>query len=335
MSSRLLTFLVHLLLFLNCFDAKIIRYTEKSIVFNENVSSLFGNDTEATFIRRVESLAVVDIQIGCGRMKNRIVVFSDGSRACCKYSENKKERQGELYSYHLSKILNIPNVPPAVVVTLNLSGPQWRGVSDKVRKAGWRNGSKMLMTLFVEDLGQEYFPSIFKNFTDKNQLYRSNDGDLAAKQRLYQWSNMIIFDYLTGNSDRLFCSLVNMQWAPSVLHNPIHNLGRTRSGSLVLYDNESAFAIGYNAFQKYSQKIKFLHVYFVEKLCFFNHHVMETLSEHVGKRDLLIETELRLQSYDKLGFTDVGQLSQKSHQEFMKRTKKVLDQFNNCFLQMS
>ena len=278
------------------------------------------------------SAVVVDIRPGCGRMNNRLLVFSDGSKGCCKYSETELEQRGELFAYHLSSLLHVESVPPAVLATLNFSGSFWRRVSDKAIAAGWRNGKKVLLTSFVENLQDEYFPSYFvENLTTKKQDQLPNTTkqyfSTANKQELAEWSNMIMFDYITGHSDRLLCSLVNMQWAPSVVDKPIHNLGKTATGRLIMYDNESCFAIGYKAGRSYKKKLQ---TYFVAHLCRVKQsYMLDALSQHAaGNRDLLLEAAKQIaeQSND----LHIHQLSQHDKDEFMRRTTFVLNQFKTC-----
>ncbi len=307
-----------------------------------------GKKDSASFFEKVESLPVVDIREGCGRVKNRLLVFSDGSKACCKYSETAKQQEGELYAYHLSNLLHIAGVPPVALATLNFSGSQWKRVSEKARNADWSNGKKLVLTEFVENLQDEYYPTEFMHPDNKSLLHGENDTfpippaahkpsqTATSSSRLQQWSDVILFDYITGHTDRLFCSLVNMQWAPSVLHKPVHNLGKTTrgTGTLVLYDNESCFTIGYRALRNRYDNSK-LQTYFIDRLCTFNPRTIESLRQHANKeRDLMAETDQRLRSssshYGQPLSPHIHKLSQRTREEFNRRTLYILEQFDKC-----
>ena len=295
-----------------------------------------GNESVTRLLSKLDTLQVVDLQNGCGRqMKNRIIVFSDGSRAYCKYSENTIQQQGELYTYHLSQILfnnnnNTLIVPPIVLVTLNLNDPLWRNVAAKARNAGWRNGKRVLLTLFIEYMQEEYFPANVLAHLSQ-QANKSTQLPLSQRDTIpVTWSDLIVFDYISGNSDRLYCSLVNSQWAPNIIHKPIHNLGKISSSSLILYDNESCFTIGYSINKQYSQQLQ---SYYIQHLCEYNQDTIDKLQQHLnGKRDLLIETEKHLIRYNNEGFLHVKQLSRRIRDEFTNRTKLVIKQFDNCQL---
>nr|XP_020638532.1 four-jointed box protein 1 [Pogona vitticeps] len=62
---------------------------------------------------------------------------------------------------------------------------------------------------------------------------------------LVQWSDLILFDYLTANFDRLVSNLFSLQWDPRVMHRATSNLHRAPNGGLVFLDNEAGLAHGY------------------------------------------------------------------------------------------
>ncbi len=307
------------------------------IVLHMFISSSCGmsnNYSVTRLLRNLDTLQVKDLQNGCGRLKNRLIIFSDESKACCKYDESVAQQRGELYAYHLSQILfnggnSNTTVPPTAVITLDLNSPLWSSVIDQARDAGWRNGKLILISLFIENMYEEYFPaSAIKQFFSPQTTIKSSDQQKAktAMQQLPDsWSDLIVFDYISSNSDRLYCSLVNSQWSSTITNKPIHNLGKTSTGSLVLFDNESCFTIGKHYYSKILQS------HFMDNLCDYNQLTITILQQHVnGTRNLLMETQKRLLLFNKVGFQHVKQLSRHSHDEFMERTKSVITQFNKC-----
>ena len=53
----------------------------------------------------------------CGRKKNRLVRFEDGSKACCRYRDGYygTNVQGELMAFYLGRLLGISNIPVVVL----------------------------------------------------------------------------------------------------------------------------------------------------------------------------------------------------------------------------
>ena len=315
------------LLYLVCADRHDVSNDKQlKVIFEDTTSKLFSIGAEVDFFSKVKSLKIMQLLPGCGRMKNRIAVFSDGTKACCKYNENLHEQQGEVYTYHLNKAMGVWSVPPTMLVKLNLTNFQWKEVVSESRQAGWRNGHTIVMTLFIDNLQHEYIPHVFTNFS--NTVFYDTHLNRSQQHQIFQWSDMIVLDYLTGNTDRLFCNLLNMQWSPSVLHKPIHNLGKTTSGSLVLYDNESAFFIGYAAVKHYNKQLS---THFIDKLCIFRSSIVDKISKHlIGSIDLLSETEKLFRDSNPVGFRTVKELGQGVDNEFQLRVKVAADQIDSC-----
>nr|XP_006823791.1 PREDICTED: four-jointed box protein 1-like [Saccoglossus kowalevskii] len=96
--------------------------------------------------------AVVKMQEGCGRMQNRLLSFANGTLTCCRYRQNMDQLQGEVFSYYLSRILGIYNVPPSVLSVVRGSDWQWQ----------WRQDKLVILTEWVDHLSPAYIPKQFR-----------------------------------------------------------------------------------------------------------------------------------------------------------------------------
>ncbi|XP_005047031.1 PREDICTED: four-jointed box protein 1, partial [Ficedula albicollis] len=86
-------------------------------------------------------------------------------------------------------------------------------------------------------------------------MWHSPDSPLSAGElvglppsqlvELVQWSDLILFDYLTANFDRLVSNLFSLQWDPRVMRRATSNLLRGPDGGLVFMDNEAGLVHGY------------------------------------------------------------------------------------------
>jgi len=47
---------------------------------------------------------------------------------------------------------------------------------------------------------------------------------------LLQWSDLVVFDYITGNLDRMVSHLHSLQWDNDAMKRPVHNLMQDKSG---------------------------------------------------------------------------------------------------------
>ncbi|GFO47221.1 four-jointed box protein [Plakobranchus ocellatus] len=70
--------------------------------------------------------------------------------------------------------------------------------------------------------------------------------------QLLQWSDLIVFDYLTANLDRVINNMFNRQWNDQMMASPAHNLEQRSDGALVFLDNESGLFHGYRLLDKYA-----------------------------------------------------------------------------------
>ena len=302
------------------------RYWSDAVV--DSLRPSFSPQDEAEFFDRIANQRVVDLQRGCGRVKNRLVVFEDGTKACVRYRENQHGLRGELYAYQLSKLLDTWNVPPAFLVRLNLSSPMWKGVADGVAKAEWRNGKSVILTLYVDDLQPEYLPEELKS-TDKLITSSLLEGMSQDDQvQLAQWSDLIIFDYVVGHSDRLFSSLFNMQWTPDMLDRAIHNVAKSSTGSLVMFDNESTFWLGYNTAEK--EKYKAMQSLFLQKLCTFRKSVIDKIRELSTDPDPTSQLVQSLQASNAVAVRELGPIPGKYAKEFRSRMEDVLSRIEQC-----
>ena len=125
------------------------------------------------------------------------------------------------------------------------SGQRAHITLEQAQEAGWEDGNFVVATAYINDLQKESIPVLLQ--PDAGLLTSERVANVSAKdaRRLAQWTDMIIFDFVIGHTDRLYNAMYNLRWNPHVLSHPVHNLGRTADGKLVLLDNESGFWLGY------------------------------------------------------------------------------------------
>lgn len=221
---------------------------------------------------------VVKVEEGCGRMQNRYVVLEGGVSACCRYRQNNDQIQGEIFSYYLSQLLQLENLPPTVLSMVNGHSQRWNGVSTQLSLAQWTNDRPVVLTKFVDGLVPAYIPIQFRT---KNRRLHPIDDDLDGRSRqevveLVQWSDLILFDYLTANLDRVVNNMYNEQWNSEMMRSPAHNLAKCRrSGLLIFLDNESGLVHGYRLLDKYEQ----FHRSLLDSLCVFRKRTTESIKK--------------------------------------------------------
>ena len=307
-------------------------------------SSVFTTKDGADFGLKMHKDRIVSLVEGCGRGKNRLGMLADGTKFCCRYRELQwREIRGEFYAYHLNTLLGLHNAPPATLLKVNFSSPQWSGVVNSARKAGWSNHVTIVATLFVDELVPEKLPSVFAE-SDSALVTEDYLKSVSPeeKSRILQWSDLIVFDFVMGHSDRIFNTLFNLQWNELMLQKPVHNLLKTKRGNkLLLFDNESGFWFGYKIGWREASKLE-MQGRFLKRMCVFRPRTLQSLryllhgdgTTTPGTGATSESPSQRLDRYikgiDLRSFQMVEPLDIKSRSEFESRLRLVLKQVEMC-----
>ncbi|XP_072278221.1 four-jointed box protein 1 [Pyxicephalus adspersus] len=224
--------------------------------------------------------SVVTLERGCGRSTNRLATLSDGSKACIRYGINPEQIQGEVLSFYLSRLLGLPAVPPCVLS--KVGSMQWAPVLAELGGTGWVPGSLVTITPWLHNLSSVLPPLALRAEDGKlRPLLEELHSGHTGMVELAQWGDLILFDYLTANFDRLVSNLFSLQWDPRVMLRGTNNLHRSPDGTLVLLDNEAGLAHGYrvrDTWDKYNKDL-------LDTVCLFRSGVVRKLRElYFGQR---------------------------------------------------
>ncbi|CAF4888066.1 unnamed protein product [Pieris macdunnoughi] len=327
----------------------------------------YGENTAEIWEQYVNQSEVVKMEAGCGRMQNRLVTFKDGIQACVRYRQNTDQIQGEIFSFYVARLLNLTNLAPTVVKIVDVKDKLWSNVANDIATAQWNSNRAVILTQYIPSLESATIPDIFKpsnrhlnkkdiqeitmkeKDTDKqiliNKLKLKNvkpliddtdfdhvDMKLNKKTKelfveLAQWSDLIIFDYLTANLDRIVNNLFNYQWNVNIMDGPAHNLARKMdSGLLMFLDNESGLLHGYRLLKKYNV----YHSLMLDNLCVFRKRTVDSLKE---LSDLSIGSKLSEIFHRKNNavIRDIlPPLPEKNAKILQERISKVLGQIEKC-----
>lgn len=291
----------------------------------------FTESAVSDWKKQVAEGKVVHLQDGCGRMQNRLLTLQDSSKACARYRPNTDQIQGEVYSYHLARILGMTNVPPTVLARVKSVEPQWSHVNQEIAISQWADDKLVVLTKWIENLEPAYIP---KEFREDTRSLQPTDSHLTNKSvaelcELVQWSDLIVFDYLTSNLDRIVNNMFNQQWNSQMMESPAHNLEKDKkSGRLVFLDNESGLLHGYRLLDKYAS----YHEALLESVCVFRQSTIDAveklfLEDNIGEalQQSLVLNEKFHQELPGLPEANVKVLNQ--------RLGQVYDKMQRCRLQ--
>ncbi|MEE6527062.1 hypothetical protein FKM82_028135 [Ascaphus truei] len=227
------------------------------------------------------SARVVSLERGCGRSVNRLATLSDGSRACVRYGINPEQIQGEALSFYLSRLLGLRGVPPCVLS--KVGSAQWGPVQSELGATGWAPGALLSLTPWVHNLSAVLPPRSLRAEDGRLRPLREELTQLPGRAGLLdlaQWGELILFDYLTANFDRLVSNLFSLQWDRRIMLRGTSNLQRAPGGALVLLDNEAGLAHGYrlrDTWDKYNEQL-------LGAVCLFRRGAVRALRElHAGR----------------------------------------------------
>ncbi len=266
-------------------------------------------------------------------MQNRLVTFENGRQSCCRYRQNYDQIQGEIFSFYLSRLLGLRNLPPSSVGLVRPRERQWMNVQSSLSQAQWTENRPVVHTQFLNDLEPAYIPIHFRgrdrhlNPLDVQHHRLQEKVDRSELITLAQWSDLLIFDYLTANLDRMVNNLYNMQWNPAMMDSPAHNLARdSRTGLLVFLDNESGLLHGYRLLDKYD----IYHKSLLESLCVFRRTTIESLRQLQSQKNVghLLRDMLKTRDQSVVDFLPF--LPEKSIKTLNYRIEQVLDQVAKC-----
>ncbi|XP_026322590.1 extracellular serine/threonine protein kinase four-jointed [Hyposmocoma kahamanoa] len=326
----------------------------------------YGPSTTAIWESYTNQSEVVKMESGCGRMQNRLVTFKDGIQACVRYRQNTDQIQGEIFSFYVAKLMNITNLAPSVVKVVDLKDKLWQNVANEVSTAQWYSNRAVVLTQYIPSLESATIPDIFKpsnrhlNKYDilKMSLKESESTDILIdklkdkkmkkkKERnfdhidlklnkktidkfveLAQWSDLIIFDYLTANLDRIVNNLFNFQWNINIMDGPAHNLARKMDSGLLLFlDNESGLLHGYRLLKKYNV----YHSLMLDNLCVFRKTTISALKELFETQTVGAKLSLMFHEKNNAVIRDIlPPLPEKNIKILHERIGKVLSQVEKC-----
>lgn len=154
-----------------------------------------------------------------------------------------------------------------------------------------------------------------------------NDTVLRKFIELAQWSDLIVFDYLIANLDRVVNNLYNFQWNADIMAAPAHNLARQSDSQLLVFlDNESGLLHGYRLLKKYET----YHGLLLDNLCVFRRPTIEALQR---LRDHGVGPSLQ-QLFERSASAKVRDvlpsLPDKSIKILVDRIDRVLSQVDKC-----
>lgn len=260
---------------------------EDGVFWSEWLEELFPVGFTEEYARawreRARTYRIVRLEPGCGRISNQLATFADGTKACVRYGINADQVQGETLTYYLASLLGITNLPPLILSQVNGDSEQWTAVRPRIEGLQWSERAVVSLTEWVSNLTGVITPAPLRQESSGlhpvlEDLWNKTTAELLE---LMQWTDLIIFDYLTANFDRLVSNLFSLQWDSRVMERDTNNLLKTPRGDLVFIDNEAGLVHGFrvlNMWEKYHNTV-------LSSVCVFRKRTTQRVAELHRRRD--------------------------------------------------
>ncbi|XP_050831557.1 four-jointed box protein 1 [Serinus canaria] len=299
----------------------------------EQVPPGFAAEEAAAWLSAARAARVASLERGgCGRSSNRLARLSDGSRACVRYGINPEQIQGEALSYHLAGVLGMQErLPPMVLALVEARGRQWEPVREELRGSHWAEGAVVSLTRWVDNLTTVVAPAPWGAEAGAGRrLQPLSAGELVGLSpsqlvELVQWSDLILFDYLTANFDRLVSNLFSLQWDPRVMRRATSNLLRAPDGGLVFMDNEAGLVHGYRLLSMWDPYNEPL----LRSVCVFREGTARRVAELHRRRSAAAELRRRYRAREPL-WARLGFLSERQAELLQARVDFVHRHIAHC-----
>lgn len=286
-------------------------------------AGVFNAHQMKSFAKRLRSNEIAEMQVssmGKWAIKqklNRLVTLSSGERVFIKVRYGQYQFQGELMSYYLNCYLRMWSVPPTALACVNTTTREWIHLTHPLPAIRGSNSFEcFIATMYVEDLSNVnvHIP----DFLGKGIGPETISTTPRELGRIMEWSDMVLFDFLCGHSDRL----VNHLYVPRVdFEMPlksISNLVTTKSGDLVLIDNERTFHNSYTL-ARTSPVERTRQSHYLKTVSVFRRQTVERVCQLCSKEDPTQILEEYISNHDPVSLLIASKLIPEDRCDFKKR----------------
>jgi len=206
--------------------------------------------------------------------------------------------------------------------------------------------------LVSKNLGHFENAEVFENvkdFENVDQMFRTSLSDLSLEEaaEVAQWSDLVVFDFLTGNYDRVSSmqDTAEKEDRPEVLSETIHNLVKSsQTGGLWLLDNESglldAYAVLYPSpemgldAEREAIRFRAMQTDLLQTTCIFRRQTVDRVfnlyksGDGAALLDAFVSKAEPLYRDLLLGLSDIQQNAWRSH--FQERVEEVWTWMKQC-----
>ncbi|XP_048118572.1 four-jointed box protein 1 [Alosa alosa] len=315
--------------------SEVIELFQEGCLWSESLEILerpmFDEEHTGIWRERAQVQQIIHLESGCGRVTNGLATFTDGSKACVRYGIDADQVQGEILAYHLARMLGIYNLPPTVLSKPDPEKKQWMLVRESIESLHWTTEAIVSLTEWVPNLTGVFIPTALRKggegLNPTNVCFNAlRNKTTTFLIEMMQWTDLILFDYLIANFDRLASHLFNLQWDARMMERTTSNLLKSKRG-LVFIDNEAGLVHGYrvlNSWEKYHKRL-------LRTVCIFRKRTVQRIAELKLQRNVSSRL-LELYKADEPLALELGFLSEQHLETLQNRVDLLYEHVEQCKL---
>lgn len=237
----------------------------------------------------------------------------DGGKRVLLKRRSRGQLQSEIYSYYLNCYLDMWNAPPTALGCINKHSEWTNSTNNDGDTACY------VISLYVEGLTDEvYIPDKVQEGIDLEAISTTP----RELNRLMEWSDMILFDFMSGHTDRLSDNL----FLPHInLHTSLKqvpNMAKVSSGELILIDHEATFHTAYHKARASVAEQK-RQSHYLARVYVFRRHTVERACMLCSQDDPATTLERFINNHDPISLSIASQLSSSDRESFRDRLSQV------------
>ena len=275
-------------------------------------------DTHVKLIRSQRVKSVVKSGLGSWARDHNLLATMQNGKIVFMKNRRYIQLQAELFSFYLNAYLGLWNVPPVTLSCVNAMRRPWSDILFDteilppeevcVMAIEYMHGlvDAVYMSYHVgQELNGNSFPANFKEL-----------------DQVMQWSDLILFDYISAHTDRLVDNLLFYPLNFQLTMKMVPNLMMTSDGLFVLIDNEATFHRSYYKAQN-SYKEKYRQTHHLENLSIFREATIVKLCQLCEHDDPASVLENFISKHDAESLKIAGELAVEDRLELKKRLSDV------------
>ena len=275
-------------------------------------------DSHINVIRNQRVKSVVKSGLGSWARDHNLLATMQNGKVVFMKERRYLQLQAELFSFYLNAYLGLWNVPPVALSCVNATHRPW---SDTIFDTETLPSEEVCVMAidYIQGLEDAVYMSYHVGQELNGNSFPANFKELG---HVMQWSDLILFDYISAHTDRLVDNLLLSPLNFQLTMKIVPNLMMTSDGFFVLIDNEATFHSSYYKAQN-SYREKYRQTHHLDNLSIFREATIVKLCQLCKHDDPASMLENFIAKHDAESLKIAGKLAAEDRLELKRRLSVV------------